>query len=127
MGMHQLHIVAQRIRDIEIIHLAGSLDGGNFANLAGLLTNHLRTFQQNGAIPQLVLECSEITYIGSTELKALLDFAHIARSHGGDVKCARLAPTIEQVINLIANGDPFDCYSDVPTALAAFREVGVAA
>jgi len=60
-------------------------------------------------------------------VRALLDLAHVARSHGGDVKCARLAPTIEQIINLIANGDPLDCHPDVTNALDAFQTARVAA
>ncbi|MEI6084542.1 MAG: STAS domain-containing protein [Verrucomicrobiota bacterium] len=125
--MHQLHLVTQHLRGTEVVHVAGGLDDNNFANLAGLLTAHLRTCRQAGALPQIVLECSEVNYIGSVELRALLDLAHIARSHGGDLKCARLAPTIEQVANLVANGDPLDCYADVTTALDAFTIAPVAA
>ncbi|MCG3146648.1 MAG: hypothetical protein PCFJNLEI_00082 [Verrucomicrobiae bacterium] len=121
--MHHIKIVTQRHRDSEIIHVTGGLDDTNFANLAGLLTTHLRDGRRTGAVPQFVVECSEVNYIGSVELKALLDLAHIARSHGGDIKLAHLAPTIEQVANLIANGDPLECHPDVNTALAAFEQV----
>ena len=125
--MHQLHLLTRRLREIEIVHITGGLDENNFPQLAGLLATELRQCQQTGALPQIVLECREVNYIGSVELKALLDLAHIARSHGGDIKCARLAPTIEQVANLIANGDPLECHPDVNAALDGFHQTGMVA
>jgi anti-anti-sigma factor len=125
--MHQVHIVTRQLRDIEIIHIAGGLDDTNFANLAGLLNTHLRTCRQNGAQPRLILDCAEVSYIGSVELNALLELAQLARAHGGDIKCAQLAPTIEQVANLIASGDPLECHPAVSSALDAFHSSRVTA
>lgn len=121
--MHKLQLVTERAGETEIIHITGGLDHHNFTDLDAMLRAQLRTCRQNGAAPHVILECGEVSYIGSIELMALLDFAHLARSNGGDVKFARLAPTIEQVANLISNGDLFDCHPDVPTALEAFHAV----
>jgi anti-anti-sigma regulatory factor len=103
-----------------IIHLDGAIDANNFAPLAtelqGLLT---------GAAPRIVLECSHVSFVGTIELKRMLDFAHRARALGGDIKCAALAPTIEQVATLIANGDPLECFPGIVEALAGFRPVSV--
>src|SRR5262245_48193108 len=123
MAMHQAHVATQHLPDVEIIHLSGGLDDANYANLAGVLSTQLRTCRQNGATPQIILACAEVNYIGSSELRALLDLAQIARALDGDIKVARLAPTIEQVANLVANGDPLDCHPDVNTALDAFQRV----
>jgi len=125
--MHQLHLATQHLRDTEIIHLSGGIDDTNFASLAAVLAAHLRVCRQNGATPQIILDCAEVNYIGGSELNALHDLAHIARSHGGDIKYARLAPTIEQIANLIANGDPLDCHPDVPNALDSFHSSRVTA
>lgn len=125
--MHQLHLITRRLDDVKIIHVEGGLDDANYANLASLLNAHLRTCQQSGMLPQVVLECHAVNYIGSLELNALLELAQLARAHGGDIKCAQLAPTIEQVANLIANGDPLDCHPTVSAALDAFHTTRVAA
>ncbi len=120
--MHQLHIETQQLPDTEVVHLIGAIESTNFPNLFALLNELL-----GRPAPQVVLECSRINYFGSAELKELLDLAHIARARGGDIKCAGLAPTIEQVATLIANGDPLECFPDVSYALAAFHAAGAAA
>lgn len=120
--MHQLHIQTQKLRDAEIVHLIGAIESTNFSSLFTVLNELLKQ-----SMPHVVLECSQINYVGSAELKELLDLAHIARARGGDIKCARLAPTIEQVATLIANGDPLECFPDVSYALASFHSAGVAA
>src|SRR5438105_5202664 len=97
----QLHIQTHHLRNAEIVHLIGAIHATNFSGLFAVLNELLEH-----PSPQIVLECSQTQYIGSAELKELLDLAHIARARGGDIKCARLAPTIEQVCTLIANGDP---------------------
>ena len=114
--MHQLHLKVQPLHATHVVHLSGAVDTNNFASLA-LALKQLFT----RPVTQIILECSELTYIGTAELKELLDLAHIARARGGDIKCARLAPTIEQVATLIANGDPLECFADVSYALASFH------
>jgi len=121
--MQQLNLVAQQFRDTEIIHISGVIDTGNFNQLSTLLGKQLQACRHGGATPQVILECGHLQHISSGTLKAILDFAHLARDLGGDIKCARLAPTIEQIVNLIANGDPLDCYPDVSYALDAFHGV----
>ena len=120
--MHQLQIQTQQLPDTEIVHLIGAIESHSFPSLFAMLNELLER-----PVPQVVLECARINYVGSAELKELLDLAHIARARGGDIKCARLAPTIEQVATLIANGDPLECFPDVSFALAAFRGQPVAA
>ena len=68
-----------------------------------------------------MLECSRVTYIGSAQLKELLNFAHRAQARGGDVKCVGIAPTIQHVANLIAMGDLMEFFEDLPQALRSFR------
>jgi anti-anti-sigma factor len=118
-----MKIVTRRYHQTELIHLSGGLDDTNFANLAALLATHLRQCRETGLVPQFILECSEVTYIGSVELKTLLELAQRARAFGGDLKCAALAPTIEHVATLIANGDPLDCHPSVHAAQQAFETV----
>lgn len=117
-----MQIHTHRLQDSEIIHLAGGVESSAFPKLADTLNTLL--CQSN---PQIILDFSQVNYIGSAELKELLDFAHIARARGGDIKCAQLAPTIEQVAALIANGDPLECFPEVSDALAAFHKAVVTA
>ena len=120
--MSQTHIQVQQLPKGTVVYIDGAIEVNNFPGLA-LVLNHLLL----SPIPRVVLECSQVAYIGSAELKALLDFAHIARARGGDVKCAGLAPTIEQVATLIANGDPLECFPAVVDAMNGFGFVPVPA
>jgi anti-anti-sigma factor len=114
--MYQIRFEVQRLPLASVIHLDGAIDANNFTPLAIELQGLLRS-----SLPRVILECTHVTYIGTVELRHLLDFAQLARGYGGDVKCVALAPTIEQIATLIANGDPLECYPDIVEALAAFQ------
>jgi anti-anti-sigma factor len=125
--MHQLNIATQPERETEIVQIEGAVDANNFPSLSSLLINHLKACQVNGALPQIVLDCRGISYIGSYELQEIIELALRARAHGGDIKCASLSPTIEQVLNLIGHGDSLDCQPTIHSALDAFHSTPVAA
>ena len=114
--MHQLRIERRMAGDIEVIELAGGIEPLSFAGLAAALN---QVIHEGSACA--VLDCRQVTYISSTDLKELLDYGRYARARGGDVKCVGLAPTIQQVSNLVANGDPLDCYDDMSSALSSFQ------
>ena len=114
--MHQLQIALRKAGDIEVIELTGAIEPLSFAGLATTLN---RVIFQDSA--RAVLDCHCVTYISSSELKELLDYARYARARGGDIKCVGLAPTIQQVANLVASGDPLDCFDDLSGALRSFR------
>jgi anti-anti-sigma factor len=105
-----------------IVHVHGALEPAGFPALARVLDSLLER-----AVPRVVLECSRVTYAGESELRALLDFAHLARARRGDIKCAGLPPTIEQLAVLTSNGDPLECFPTLGDALAAFPFAGATA
>jgi anti-anti-sigma factor len=114
--MHQLRIELRKAGDIEVIELAGGIEPLSFTALAAALN---RLILEGSACA--VLDCRNVNYISSTDLKELLDYARYARARDGDVKCVGLAPTIQQVANLVARGDPLECYDDLASALRSFH------
>jgi anti-anti-sigma factor len=100
----------------EVIEMAGAVDALAFSHFAAALT---RTIEE--LTPCIILECSRVTYIGSAQLKELIDFAHVAQARGGDLKCVGLPQTIQQVANLIAMGDLMEFYDHLAEALHAFQ------
>jgi anti-sigma B factor antagonist len=114
--MHQLQMATRRIGGVEVLKLTGMVEPASFDTLANALT---RLLAENEAC--IILDCQGVTYISSIELKELLDFPRYARARGGDIKCVGLAPTIQQVATLVANGDPMDCFEDVTSAIAQFH------
>jgi anti-anti-sigma factor len=116
-AMHELLIRTRRIHGVDIVEMVGAIDGLAFVDLSAMLTRMI----QHEVTPCIVLDCSRVTYIGSAQLKELLDLASRARARGGDIKCVGVAPTIQQVLNLIALGDVLEFCDDVSIALHAFR------
>ena len=120
--MHELHMHMHRVHNVEVIELAGAVDALAFAEFAATVT---RMIQE--VTPCLILDCSRVSYIGSAQLRELLDLASLARGRGGDIKCVGLAPTIQQIANLIAMGDVLEFYGGMPDALVAFHEMSTSA
>ena len=113
---HELQIKMHQVSGVEIVEMVGAIDALAFADLSATLVRMIAE-----VTPCIVLECSRVTYIGSAQLKGLLDFAHMAQARGGDVKCVGIAPTIQHVANLIAVGDVMEFFEDLPQALRSFR------
>lgn len=114
--MHELHINRQQVYGIELIELIGAVDALAFGQFSATLTKLMEEVS-----PCVILECSRVTYVGSAQLKQLIDFAHLAQTRGGDLKCVGLPLTIQHVANLIAMSDLMEFHDDVPQALQAFR------
>ena len=113
--MHELQIKMRQVSGVEVVEMVGAIDVLAFA----VPTTLGRMIAE--VTPCIVLECWRVTYIGSAQLKELLDFAHMAQARGGDVKCVGIAPTIQHVANLIAMGDLMEFFEDLPQALRSFR------
>ena len=115
--MHELLIRMRRIHGVDVVEMAGAIDALAFSDLSATLTRMIHEVS-----PCIILECTRVTYVGSAQLRELLDFASRARARGGDIKCVGVGPTIQQVANLIAMGDVLEFYDDLSTALHAFRK-----
>ena len=118
--MHELQISRHRVHNVEVIELAGAIDALAFADFSAGLT---RMIEEVTAC--IILNCSRVTYIGSAQLRELINFASLARAAGGDVKCVGLAPTIQQIANLIAVGGLLEFYDEMSDALVAFHEMSM--
>lgn len=113
--MRDLRFETKRIQGVEVVSLSGAIEPMAFADLAGSLARLIHE-----ASPCVVLDCRRLTYIGSVQLKELLDFAHYARTCGGDIKCVCLSPAIRHVAGLIGNGSSLECYDNLSSAVTAF-------
>ena len=115
--VHELQVETSQMDGVEVITLGGAVEQLNFPSLAATLGRsiHERT-------PCIVLDCRHVNYIGSTQLRELLEFAAYARTRGGDIKCVGLAPAIRNVAGLVSTNGMFDCHETIPGAVGAFRE-----
>ena len=90
--VHELHVESAPFNGVEILTLTGAVEQVSFPSLAGTIARSLH--EQS---PRLVLDCRGVKYIGSTQLRELLEFMAYARTLGGDIKFAALAPAIRTV------------------------------
>jgi anti-anti-sigma factor len=116
--MQELQFNMRRVNGVEVIEMIGAVDALAFTDFSATLTRMIEE-----VTPCIVLECSQVAYIGSAQLKELIDFAHLAQARGGDVRCVGLSQTIQQVANLISMGDLIECFDDLPQALRSFRNL----
>ncbi len=115
--MHELHVESCPLNGVEVLTLAGAVEQLSFPNLAVTIG---RSMHERSA--RIVLDCQRVGYIGSTQLRELMEFMAYARTLGGDIKFAGLAPSIRTVAGLVAGKVKFDCYGSVPEAVESFRE-----
>jgi len=115
--MHELQIKVREVQGVQVLELSGAIDAPAFSSLAAMLK---RLIQEG--MSSVLLDCTAVSYIGSAQLRGLLDFASRARAYDGDLKCVGVAPTIQQVANLIAMGDLLEFHDDLSNALQAFRQ-----
>jgi anti-anti-sigma factor len=120
--MRKLRFETSDFNGIKVLRLSGAIEPVSFGDLAAALSRHLSDNKR-----WIVLECSRVSYVGSNQLQELLDLARRARAAGGDIKLVGLLPTIRQVANLIAMGDPMDCYDELSDAARSFREASAPA
>lgn len=111
-------MLAEQRDGIEIIYLTGSIDQLTFTELSALLTRAVME-----ATPCLVLECTAVQYVGSAQLKELIDYSQFARSRGGNIHCVGLSPSIQRVAALVSQGDQITFFDDIPTAIKAYGDL----
>lgn len=108
--------IKHELRDnIDILHLDGALDAYSFPRLETSL-NQLREKHRH----RIVLECSNLEYINSAALGALIGFARRARENGGDLKLAALTPKIQSIVELLGFDKILQVFPDTETAASKF-------
>lgn len=113
--MRECQIKHENIDEVDVLHLDGALDAYSFPRLESSL-NQLRDQQRH----RIVLECSNLDYINSAALGALIGFARRARENGGDLKLAALTPKIFSIVELLGFDKILQVYPDAGLAISKF-------
>lgn len=79
----------------QIAKLAGDMD----LHEGGQLSDQLRAFV-TPATPHLIVDLSDLEFIGSTGITALVTAHHAAREYGGSVQIVAPASHIEELLRL---------------------------
>lgn len=100
-----------------IARIEGRLDGENPSRFKKRIHPWL---ERN---PNLILDCSKLTYLDSSGLGALLSCLRKAVSLGGDLRIAGLVPAARMVFDLTRTRNVFSIFETVEKAAASFQPV----
>lgn len=116
--MKDFHIEQETRNDIQLVRLQGSLDMYSFPRLETQLNN---LFQQNRY--RVLLDCSQLDYIGSAGLGALMGFTKLARENNGDLKLLSVPDRIYKIIELLGFTKVLQVYNTEQAALDDFKKL----
>jgi len=73
---------------------------------------------------RLVADFSEVEYMSSAGLRALLITLRETRGQGGDLRLAAVQPPVQRVLDLSGFNTILKVFGDVPAAVASYVAVG---
>lgn len=74
--------------------------------------------------PRLVVDMSEVPYISSGGLRALMAARRRARAQGGDLRLCGLNERVEEIFDLIGFAALFPIFGSLEEAVESFRQEG---
>lgn len=117
--MTNLEITSEPKGDAWVIHLKGFLDAHNHELFRQVVADHA----QKGHY-RLVLDFSELIYIGSSGIEVILSNIQPMRDKGGDMILCGMSPKIFKVFDLLGLPSFFTISPTADEALGAFPSKG---
>lgn len=102
---------------IQVFLPSGQLDASVAPKLDETLLNTI-----NAGHKWILVDLSEVTYISSRGLKALVSNWRMAHDVGGDVALCSVAPRVQSIIDTIGFNQIFNIYSSSADAIGALAE-----
>jgi anti-sigma B factor antagonist len=100
---------------IPMIRLGGRFDAEAAAFVKGQIATLITDKQ-----PNLVIEMSQVRFVDSMGLAALVSGLKLCRKHGGIVKLVGMQPQVRRIFELTRLDQAFMLHPDVESALATF-------
>lgn len=106
---------SNQMKRVELATIEGRIDSSNAAEFDALL----KGLVDDGKY-QIVLDMSEVNYISSAGLRAMVALLREARKHRGDVRIATPSERVNEVLELSGLSELFTCYPDAIQAVGSF-------
>jgi anti-sigma B factor antagonist len=110
-----MEIKAEQREKVTIVIPIGDIDALTAKEVAAFLDSQLREGEN-----QLVADLSQVGYMSSAGLRALLATLKEARHQGGDFRLAAVQDTVQQVLDMSGFSGIFQIFPTVEEALASF-------
>jgi anti-sigma B factor antagonist len=101
--------------DVDIVALIGAFDAASAPNL----TNAVNKIVHAGQI-DIVVDFSEVQFMSSAGLRAIVLSIKEARARGGDVRFAAISPSVGKIIQMSGLHNIIKIFPTVEEALASF-------
>ncbi len=105
---------ARQINNVVILKIIGKTKLGD----SRLIKEKLEEVRET--TPNLIIDFSEVDYIGSSVLGVMATEIKIFRELGGDIKLISLSPSIRRLFRMTCLEDIFAIFPDVERAYAGF-------
>ncbi len=112
-----LHIEALEQESLLIVSLTGRLDG----EAPELFREQIRNLLDG--TPRLVLDLARLEYMDSSGLGALISCLRTAIQKGGDIRLARLVPSVRMLLELTRADRIFEVFETREAAISSFDSV----
>jgi len=110
-----MEIKAEQREKVTIVIPIGDIDALTAKQVAAFLDGQLREGEN-----QLVADLSQVGYMGSAGLRALLAALKEARHQGGDFRLAAVQANVQQVLDMSGFSGIFQIFPTVEAAFASF-------
>ena len=97
-----------------------SADGGLNRQTSSQFTNDILRLIEGGMV-QIIVDCTDLTYVSSYGFGVLLRLHKRAKKAGGEVKIANVHNRVAEALNAMHLNRIFQIYPDVNRALLHFR------
>jgi anti-sigma B factor antagonist len=98
-----------------IVAISGSLDALTSADFSGFMSGQIERGQS-----QWIVDLSQVDYMSSAGLRAILAVLKEARQRGGDLRLAVAQPGVEKILKLSGFMSILKVYPTVDEALSSF-------
>jgi anti-sigma B factor antagonist len=119
MGDPSLKIEKEDYKRATVVSVVGRVDSSNAAELDGKLKEVLNDGRFN-----IVLNLSEVSYMSSAGLRALVSALRECKKHRGDVRLSAPSERVAEVLDLagltVAEAPLFQVYDDDTAAVGSF-------
>lgn len=109
-----VNIIVEDMKRVELVRISGRIDSSNATQFDNVLKEVVS--RKNN----VVLEMSEVDYISSAGLRAMIALLRECKKHKGDVRLANPSDRVTEVLALAGLDSLFEVYETEAAAVGSF-------
>lgn len=114
-----MDIRTRQYGDVLILAVDGRLEARTASSLSQVINEQIAT-----GFVRLIIDLRHVNYASSAGIQVLIQAAHDARRHGGDLRLAAAQPQVKFILHLAGVAELVKMYTDAVTATASYFQSG---